>query len=177
MTATRRTDRTADYEEPSRFGGGAVQAENLSAGDHFVVSQPLSGTSGGHAGAIGTVIWANEALPTAQLSDGTLLNLLEDDYLDYPSDTSARGDIPLVTISHDRTMWNEGFEHDIYLQLPASDLEGDVRTLIARHNAAQTGYGRDFEVSVRIGPWEGPDLDPADARRIILEALREWKGI
>lgn len=177
MTATRRTDRTADYVEPLLPEGRMLQAETLAAGDRFVVSRPLSDTSAGHFGVTGTVIWANDCFPFAQLSDGTFLNLLEDDYLDYPPDASARGDIPLVTISHDRTTWNEGFEHDIYLQLPASDLEGDVRTLIARHNAAQTGYDRDFEVSVRIGPWEGPDLGPADALRIILEALHEWQGI
>jgi hypothetical protein len=152
-------------------------AETLGAGDRFVVSRPLSDTAGGHVGVTGTVIWANECFPFAQLSDGTLLNLLEDDYLEYAPDGSTRGVIPLVTISHDRTMWNEGFEHDIYLQLPAADLEGEVRALIARHNAAQTGYGRDFEVSVHMGQWEGPDLDHGDARRIILEALNEWQGI
>jgi hypothetical protein len=74
-------------------------------------------------------------------------------------------------------MWNEGFEHDIYIQLPAAELEAGIRLLVEAHNKKQAAFDRNFEVSVRVGPWEGPDLDPANAHKIIVEALNEWEGI
>lgn len=177
MTTTMRTDRKAPYQQPTWPAGQAVATGSLDAGDRFVITRPLSDTASGHVGATGVAVWTNNGFPFVQLQDGTMLNLLEDDYIDLPYTDSARGTIPLITISHNTTMWNEGFEHDIYIQFPAADLEAGVRALVAGHNAVQTAYDRDFEVSVRLGPWEGPDLSAADARNVVLEALNEWEGI
>lgn len=174
---SQRTDRTAPYQNPTWPAGRVIDADALQAGDHFVIIRPLSDTAGGHSGATGAVIWTNDGLPFVQLQDGTTVNLLEDDYIDFAPSDSARGTIPLITISHDTTMWNEGFEHDIYIQFPAADLEAGIRDLVAGHNAVQTGYECDFDVSVLMGPWDGPDLDADGARKIVLEALNEWEGV
>jgi hypothetical protein len=182
VTAPYRTDRTQPLPEPSYPVGRVVDPDNLAAGDRFTVLKPLIDTADGHAGAAGTVLWTDGNSPCVQLGDGTVLNLIEDDCIDRPRTAAARRGIELITISHDRSMWNEGFDRpDIYLRFPvpasAPDLEAAVRMLVDAHNKAQTGYDRTFKVSVRRGLWEGPDLEPVAALKILVEALNEWKGL
>lgn len=182
VTAPYRTDRAQPLPESKHPVGRVIDPGSLGAGDRLTVLKPLADTAGGHAGATGTILWSDGNSPCAQLDDGTVLNLIEDDCIDSAPRVSKRVAIPLITISHDRTMWNEGFDqHDVYLRFPkpaaTPGLETAVRMLVDAHNQAQTSFDRNFEVSVRLGPWEGPDLEAPAALKVLKAALTDWKGI
>jgi len=106
-----------------------------------------------------------------------VLTLIENDSL-APATVKGRGQVPLLTLRHNTSTWKPGFESDPYLQIPdGAGLETAVGALVEAHNKTMRGDGRDFKVSVEKGVWDGPDLKPAAAKKIITEALSDWAGL
>ncbi|HEX9229925.1 MAG TPA: hypothetical protein VF885_25280 [Arthrobacter sp.] len=174
MAATYRTDRTLPF--PAAAPADGLDISTLCPGDRVEVLKPLRDLKTVKAGATGTVIWTDGAYrPVLQLEDGTIVNLIEDDALAPASGTCARGTVSLLTLRHNTGGWNPGFENDVYLRIPAAgSLEASVRSIVDEHNGVQRGRGRDFKVTVEAGAWDGPDLKPAAARKIVTEALEDW---
>lgn len=174
MAANYRTDRTLPFPAPAAAEG--LDAGTLMPGDRVKVVKPLRDTKAVKAGATGTVIWTDSQYrPALQLEDGTVVNLIENDALAPASGKGARGTVALLTLRHNTEVWAPGFESDLYLRIPASGgLEAAVRSLVADHNRAQEADGWDFKVSLEKGPWDGPDLKPAAAKKIVGEALADW---
>lgn len=172
MAASYRTDRTLPFPDAAPADG--LDISTLCPGDRVKILKPLRDLKAVKAGATGTVIWTDGAYrPVLQLEDGTIVNLIEDDAL-APA-KSARGTVSLLTLRHNTDGWNPGFENDVYLRIPvAGTLEASVRSIVDEHNGVQRGRGRDFRVTVEAGTWDGPDLKPATAKKIVTEALEDW---
>lgn len=174
MAANYRTDRSFPFPTPAAAEG--LDAGTLLPGDRVKVVKTLIGTTSVKAGATGTVIWTDSQYrPVLQVEDGTVVNLIQNDTLAPAAGKGARGSVSLLTLRHNTEVWKPGFITDVYLQIPAAGtLEPAVRSIVDAHNAAQGGDGRDFKVSVETGAWDGPDLKPAAAKKIITEALSDW---
>lgn len=174
MAANYRTDRTLPFPAAAPAEGLDVGA--LLPGDRVKVAKPLRDTKAVKAGATGTVIWIDsEYRPVLQLEDGTVVNLIDSDELAPAAGKGARGSVSLLTLRHNTEVWKPGFTSDVYLRIPAAGtLEAAVRSLVTDHNGAQDGDGRDFKVTVEAGFWDGPDLKPAAAKKIVAEALADW---
>lgn len=175
MAANYRTDRTLPWPDTAKPATPGVDAGTLLAGDRVKIVSPLQDIKAGHKGSTGTVLWTDGSYrPVVQLGDGTVLTLFENDSL-APATVKGRGQVPLLTLRHNTATWKPGFESDLYLQIPdAASLESAVRALVEEHNKTMRGNGRDFTVSVEKGVWDGPDLKPAAAKKIVAEALAEW---
>lgn len=178
MAANYRTDRALPLPEAALPATPGVDAGTLLAGDRVKIVSPLQDLKAGHKGATGTVMWTDGGYrPVIQLGDGTVLTLIENDSLALAT-VKGRGQVPLLTLRHNTAAWKPGFESDLYLQIPdATGLETAIRSLVEAHNKTVRGDGRDFNVSVETGAWDGPDLKPAAAKKIITEALTDWAGL
>lgn len=174
MAASYRTDRSLPFPEAAPAEGLDVTA--LRPGDRVKIVKPLRDLKTVKAGAKGTIIWAGgDYRPVLQLEDGTIVNLIEADALAEAPAKSARGTVSLLTLRHNTEGWKPGFEDDLYLRIPAAgNLEGTVRSIVEEHNGSQRGRGKGFNVSVETGAWDGPDLKPAAAKKIVTEALADW---
>jgi hypothetical protein len=174
MAANYRTDRTLPFPEPAGPAEG-LDVTTLGPGDRVTVLKTLRDAKAVKAGATGTVIWTDSNYrPVLQFEDGTVINLTDNDALAAATAQSARGPVSLLTLRHNTSAWKPGYEDDVYLQIPAGGLEASVRSIVDAHNGGQRGRGRDFTVSVETGPWDGPDLKPAAAKKIVGEALESW---
>ena len=176
MPASYRTDRTLPHPEPAAPAADGVDVTALVPGDRVRVLKPLRDLKAVRAGATGTVIWTDgDYRPVLQLEDGAVINLVDGDVLAPASSRSARGTVSLLTLRHNTDGWKPGFDTDVYLRIPsAGSLDASVRSLVDEHNDCQRGRGRDFKVTVETGSWDGPDLKPAAARKIVTEALQDW---
>lgn len=175
MAANYRTDRTLPFPEQAAPADG-LDVSTLGPGDRVKVLKPLRDLKAVKAGATGTVIWTDGAYrPVLQFEDGTVVNLIENDTLAPAPAKSGRGTVSLLTLRHNTAVWKPGYENDVYLRIPAAGgLEASVRSIVNEHNGGQRGQGRDFKVSVETGAWDGPDLKPAAAKKIVTEALEAW---
>lgn len=175
MVASYRTDRSLPFPEPASPAEG-LDVTTLLPGDRVKIAKPLRDLKTVKTGAKGTVIWTDGAYrPVLQLEDGTIVNLIDDDTLAEAPAKSARGTVSLLTLRHNTEGWKPGFGEDVYLRIPAGgNLEASVRSIVQEHNGGQRGRGRGFNVTVEPGAWDGPDLKPAAARKIVTEALEDW---
>ncbi|HEX9088657.1 MAG TPA: hypothetical protein VF867_14145 [Arthrobacter sp.] len=178
MAANYRTDRTLPWPDMAAPSTPGLDTGTLLAGDRVKIVSPLQDIKAGHKGATGTVVWTDGGYrPVVQLGDGTVLNLIENDSL-APATVKGRGQVPLLTLRHNTATWKPGFESDLYLQIPAATgLETAIKPLVEAHNKTMRGDGRDFKISVENGVWDGPDLKPAAAKKIVAEALADWAGL
>jgi hypothetical protein len=175
MAANYRTDRTLPFPEPAAPAEG-LDITSLLPGDRVKVVKPLRDLKTVKTGAKGAVIWTGgDYRPVLQLEDGTVVNLIDGDALAEAPPKSARGTVSLLTLRHNTEGWKPGYENDVYLRIPAAgNLESSVRSIVDEHNGVQRGKGRGFTVVVETGPWDGPDLKPAAAKKIVTEALEDW---
>jgi hypothetical protein len=175
MAASYRTDRSLPLPEPAVPAEG-LDVTTLLPGDRVKVLKPLRDLKTVKTGAKGTVIWTGgDYRPVLQLEDGTVVNLIDADALAEAPAKSARGTVSLLTLRHNTEGWKPGFSDDVYLRIPAAgNLEGSVRSIVDEHNGLQRGRGKGFTVAVETGPWDGPDLKPAAAKKIVTEALADW---
>jgi hypothetical protein len=178
MAANYRTDRTLPLPETAPPATPGIDAGTLLAGDRVKIVSPLQDLKAGHKGATGTVMWTDGGYrPVIQLGDGTVLTLIGNDSLALGT-VKGRGQVQLLTLRHNTATWKPGFESDLFLQIPdATGLEAAIGSLVATHNKTMRGDGRDFNVSVEKGVWDGPDLNPAAAKKIVAEALNDWAGL
>lgn len=176
MASNYRTDRALPF--PATTAAEGLDAGTLMPGDRVKVVKQLIDTKAVKAGATGTVIWTDSQYrPVLQLEDGTVVNLIQNDTLAPAAGKGARGSVSLLTLRHNTETWKPGYESDVYLRIPSSGtLEKDVRSLVDAHNQGLRGqgYGRDINLSVESGAWDGPDLKPAAAKKIVIEALADW---
>lgn len=175
MAANYRTDRTLPFPESAEPAEG-LDITALVPGDRVKVVKPLQDLKAVKTGAKGTVIWTDGAYrPVLHFEDGTVINLVDSDALAPAPEKSARGTVSLLTLRHNTEGWKPGFVNDVYLRIPAAGtLEASVRSIVKEHNAGQRGRGKDFTVTVESGAWDGPDLKPAAAKKIVTEALEDW---
>jgi len=178
MAANYRTDRALPWPDPATPVAPGIDAGTLLAGDRVKIVSPLQDIKAGHKGATGTVMWTDAGYrPVIQLGDGTVLTLIENDSL-AAATVKGRGQVPLLTLRHNTSNWKPGFESDLYLQIPdAAGLETAVGALVEAHNTTMRGDGRDFKVSIENGVWDGPDLKPAAAKKVVAESLSDWAGL